>query len=74
MLLDNKKCKKSLLIMKNALGIFEKTFQNLLTKFDLHVSFVLDVFYYYCCFLHTLLQSQIESNIKRLMWIIEVET
>jgi hypothetical protein len=57
--------------MKNARGIFKKTFQNLLTNFD--VSFVLDAFVFYC-FLHTLFQSQIESNIQRLMWIIEFET
>ncbi len=50
--------------MKNARGIFKKTFQNLLTNFD--VSFVLDAFVFYC-FLHTLFQSQIESNIQRLM-------
>jgi hypothetical protein len=33
--------------MKNAFDIFKKTFQKLLTKFDLHVSFVLNAFIFY---------------------------
>ncbi len=52
--------------MKNALGIFKKTFQKLLTKFDLHLSFVLDAFVFLLFLTYPFL-SQIESNVQRLM-------
>jgi hypothetical protein len=44
--------------------------QKLLSKFDLNVSFILNVFST-CCILHNMFRSQIDASIQRLMKIIK---
>jgi len=57
--------------VENAFGIVKKTFGELLTKSNLNMSFLPDVFTC-CCLLHNLFWLQTESNIHKLMRIIEV--
>jgi hypothetical protein len=71
-LLYNMRHKREHSIVENAFGILKKTFREFFTKFELHVSFVPNVFII-CCLLHNILCFQIETNVKRLMWIIDVE-
>jgi len=54
-LLYNKKHKCGRFVVENFFNILKKTFQKLLGKINLHVTFVLDVFI--CCLLHNLLQN-----------------
>jgi hypothetical protein len=71
-LLYNMRHKQGHSIVENAFRILKKTFREFLTKFELHVSFLLDVFII-CCLLHSILCFQIKKNVKRWIWIIDVE-
>jgi hypothetical protein len=57
-------------VVENAFGIIKKTFQELLTRSDLLVSFLPYVFTF--CLLHNLFRSQTKSSIQRMMRIIEM--
>jgi hypothetical protein len=70
-LLYNKKCKCGSFVVENSFNILKKTFQELLGKINLHVTFVLNVFS--CCSLHNLLQNQVDFQIEMLMHILELE-
>jgi len=70
-LLYNKKRKCGSFAIENSFNIFKKTFQELLGKRNLHVTFVPNVFT--CCLLHNLLQNHIDSQIEMLMHILELE-
>jgi hypothetical protein len=51
-------------MMDNVFGILNKTFWELLIRFDLHVYFLLNIFTY-CCLLYNLLQFQTNFNILK---------
>jgi len=70
-LLYNKKRKCGSFVIENSFSILKKTFQKLLGKINLHVTFVPNVFT--CCSLHNLLQNQVHSQIEMLMHILELE-
>jgi hypothetical protein len=70
-LLYNRKHKWGRLVVENVFGILKKTFRKL-QKFELHVTFLLDMFTCYCM-LHNLLRYEDEANIVRQLWIIELE-
>jgi hypothetical protein len=70
-LLYNKKRKCGSFVVENSFSIFKKTFQELLGKINLHVTFVPNVFT--CCLLHNLLQNQVDSQIQMLMHILQLE-
>jgi hypothetical protein len=59
-------------VVENVFGILKKTFKELLHKLDLSVTFLLDVFTYYCL-LHNLLRIEDDASIEHLMRIIELE-
>jgi len=68
--LYNKKRKCGSFVLENSFNILKKTFQELLGKINLHVTFVPNVF---TCSLHNLLQNQVDSQIEMLMHILELE-
>ncbi len=70
-LLYNKKRKCGNFVVEKSFIILKKTFQKLLGKINLHVTFVPDVFT--CCLLHNLLQNQVDSQIEMLTHILELE-
>ncbi len=67
--LYNKKHKRGQSVVQNSFGILKITLRELLRKSKLGVTFLLDVFIS-CCLLHHLLRFEVESNIERLMRII----
>jgi len=70
-LLYNKKRKCGSFVVEISFNILKKTFQELLGKINLHVTFVPNVFTY--CSLHNLLQNQVDFQIEMLMHILELE-
>ncbi len=58
--------------MDNVFKILKNNRKKFFTKFDLPIFFVHDAFII-CCLLHSLLWSQIETNVERLMRIIAIE-
>jgi len=69
-LLYNKKHKKGRFIVENV-GILKKTFRKF-QMFEMHVTFILDMFTC-CCLMHNLLKFEDEENIGTLLCIIELE-
>jgi hypothetical protein len=70
--LYNKKHKRGQSVVDFFFEILKITFKELLGKSKLGVTFLLDVFIP-CCLLHNLLRLEVESNIERLMRIINQE-
>ncbi len=65
----NRKHKSGQSVVENSFVILEITLKESLGKSKLGITFLLDVFIS-CCLLHNLLRFEVESNIERLMQII----
>ncbi len=70
-ILYNRKHKRGRLVVENIFGILKKTFKEL-QKFELHVTFLHDVFTC-CCLLHNLFKFENEASFARLFRIIKLE-
>lgn len=70
--LFSKKLRKSRSVVEHAFGVLKQMFQELIVKFDLHVTFLPDVIVS-CCLLHNLLMGQSLDQVERLLEVLQNE-
>ena len=64
--LFNRRLRRGRVVVENAFGMLKQSFRELLTKSDLHVTFLLDVIVC-CAILHNMLLNQSADDIQRFL-------